>query len=1070
MKFNGKVSRVSAAIALAIGMTTSVMAQETSSAMRGVITGPQGNPAANTKITIIHEPTGTVSEFVTRADGSFTAKGLRVGGPYKVVIDSDKFQDAELENLYLALGETLRVNNQLKASQDVERIVVNGTALVLESGGANSNFGEETIDNMPSINRDLKDIARINPLVTIRGNGEMSIAGGNPRSNSITVDGIGQNDDFGLNYGGYPTQQPPISLSAIEQISVDVAPFSSKKGDFSGGTINAVTKTGTNEFEGEVFYEFSNPSMKGESKRLNRTTGSSGNDQGFAEYETNDVEPILKTSTFGLSLSGPIIEDTLFFFTNYEEWNSTLDYNYGFSGSGASNEFYTTRENFDEFLRILNDTYGIQDSLPGAPEDKDRKWLTKLSWNINDDHRLDFTYQWQDNSDMRGHSSGGNTVVLNSAIYDYHTRMSNLSARLYSDWSSNFITEMGITFKDVVSDSITNSDFGSVTVEEFYRGPSYQFGTDQYRHANKVKNQNLTFNFDATYLLGEHEIGFGAEYERLRLYNKFVPDSLGRWEFDSFEGFENREVGNYNGTYDFWYQNAYTNNPEDAAYDAVRNTLALYAEDTFFPTMDLEITAGLRYERLSSDDKPALNQNFVDTYGFSNQENLDGLDIIMPRVSFKYYLNEDITLRGGVGRFYGGVPNVWYSNPFTKDGLTLVAATPDDINDYFANTSEPADFTRVPQAIKDSLVQGNGSTNYTDPNFELPSDWRAQVAADYSFDIPMLGDDFRATTSLLYIKEQDEPVWLNTAIEPVGTAADGERVIYESIYNGELEGNFDIMMSNAEDSGRSFIFTQSLAKKWDNGFSMTASYTHQDVEKATSGSSSQAESNYKHYVIKSRNMPFAARSDYEIEHSFKLTLGYEQEFIDGYKTNINLFYSRHSGRPFSYTMSMYKDGDFGDSVQGGFYSQSAYLAYIPSGPDDANVDWDNSVSWEELSRVLDKFGITPSGSIIDRNTGTQPWVTRLDLSVQQEIPGFADGQHGEIYFTINNLANLINSDWGVEKRLGYPQLDLYDFGGLSADGKYQIDRLFNGYPQNNWDEYDISASSWSVKLGVRYQF
>jgi len=1067
MKFNSKVSRISAAIALAVGMSTSVMAQETSSSMRGVITGPQGNPVANTKVIVTHEPTGTVNEFVTSADGTFTAKGLRVGGPYTVVIDSDKYQDAELDNLYLALGDTLRVTSQLK-NNDMERISVSGSVIMTESGGASSNFGEETIDNMPSLSRDLKDIARINPLVSIRGNGEMSIAGGNPRSNSITVDGIGQNDDFGLNYGGYPTEQPPVSLSSIEQISVDVAPFSSKKGDFSGGTINAVTKSGTNEFEGEFFYEYSSPDMKGDSKRLNRITGSSGNDQGFREYETVDVEPIQKTSTFGMALSGPIIEDTLFFFTNYEEWNSKLDYQYGFQGSGASNEFYTTRENFEEFLSILENTYGVQDSLPGAPEDKDRKWLTKLSWNVNQDHRLDLTYQWQDNSDMRGHSSGGNTVVLNSRIYDYHTRMSNISARLYSDWSANFITEMGITYKDVVSDSITNADFGAVKVEEFFRGPAYEFGADQYRHANKVENQNLTFNFDATYLLGEHELAFGAEYERLRLYNKFVPESLGAWEFDSFDGFQNREVGNYNGTYDFSYQNAYTGNPEDAAYDAVRYTTALYVEDTFYPTPDLELTAGVRYERLSSDDKPTLNQNFVDTYGFSNQENLDGMDIILPRVSFKYYLNDDVTLRGGVGRFYGGVPNVWYSNPFTKDGITLVAANSDFINDYFANSSDPADFTQVPQAIKDSLEQGAGSTNYTDPNFELPNDWRAQLAADYSFDIPMVGNDFRATTSLLYIRKQDEAVWLNTALEPTGTAADGERIIYDTIYSGNRSDNFDIMMTNAEDHGRSYIFTQSLAKQWDNGLNVTMSYTHQDVEEVSPGSSSQAQSNYQYYVAKSRNQPFSARGDYEIEHSFKVTVGYEKEFFDGYKTNINLFYERRSGRPFSYTMSMYQDGDFGDTVD--FYSQSAYLAYIPSGADDPNVDWDNSVSWDELSAVLDRAGIAPGGYIMDRNSGTQPWVTNLDLSIKQQIPGFAEGHRGTLYFTIDNLANLLNSDWGVEKRLGYPQVDLYDFGGLSDDGKYQIERLFNGYAPQNYDEYDIGASSWSVKLGVRYEF
>ena len=1066
MKLDFKVSRLSAALALAVGLSTTAIAQETSSAMRGVITGPQGNPAANTRVIVVHEPTGTVNEFVTSADGSFSAKGLRVGGPYTVTVDSDQYQDAKLEDLYLALGDTLRITSQLKAN-DIERIAVSGSMIMVDSGGASSNFGEETIDNMPSLNRDLKDIARINPLVSINGAGEMTVAGGNPRSNSITVDGIGQNDDFGLNYGGYPTEQPPVSLSSIEQISVDVAPFSSKKGGFSGGTINAVTKSGTNEFEGEFFYETSTPDMKGDSLRLNRLNGEI-DENGFRQYETVDVEPIQETTTFGLALGGPILQDKLFFFTNYEEWSSELDFNYGFEGSGASNEFNATEENFNEFLRILDQVYGIQDSLPGAPEDKDRKWLTKLSWNINQDHRLDVTYQWQDNSDMRGHSSGGNTVVLNSRIYDYHTRMSNISARLYSDWSANFITEMGITYKDVVSDSLTNADFGSVLVEEYFRGPSYAFGVDEYRHANKMANENLTLNFDATYLLDDHEIAFGTELERLYLYNKFVPSSLGSWEFDSFEGFENREIGNYRGSYDFDYQNAYTNNPEDAAYDAVRYTWAFYAEDTFFPTTDLEVTAGLRYERLSSDDKPTLNQNFVDTYGFDNQENLDGLDIILPRVSFKYYLNDDVTVRGGFGRFYGGVPNVWYSNPFTKDGITLVQADNDFIDDYFANSSDPADFTQVPQAIQDSLVQGAGSTNYTDPNFELPNDWRAQLAADYYFDIPMLGDGFRATTSLLYIRKKDEPVWKNTAIEPVGVAADGERLIFDSIYEGGRADNYDIMMTNADEDGRSWIFTQSLAKSWDNGLSMTMSYAHQDVEENTPGSSSQAQSNYKHYPIVNRNHPFAARGDYEIEHSLKITLGYEKEFFDGYATKVNLFWERRSGRPFSYTMSMYNDGDFGDTPD--FWSQSVYLPYIPTGADDPNVDWENSVSWDELSYMLAQAGIEPGGYILDRNTGTQPWITDMDLSIQQEVPGFSDGHKGTLYLTIDNFANLLNDDWGIERRMGYPQQPLYDFGGLSDDGRYQIERLFNGYTVQNWDEYDITGSSWSLKVGVRYEF
>ncbi|WP_109341113.1 TonB-dependent receptor [Saliniradius amylolyticus] len=1067
---SNKLNKIALGVALSVGLSTATVAQETSSSMRGVIKGPEGNPAGNTKITVLHQPSGTVSEFVTNESGTFIAKGLRVGGPYTVVIDSDQFRDAMVEGVYLNLGETYRLQRQLE-SQDVETVVVTGRAMMMDTGGANSVFGEDVIDNVPSLNRDLKDVARLNPLASINGSGELSIAGGNPRTNSITVDGIGQNDDFGLNYGGYPTEQPPVSLDAIEQVSVSAAPFSAKKGDFSGGTINAVTKSGTNEFKGSVFYEFITPEMQGDVERIVRLIDEGGkatDENGFRVFDTEQVEPIEKESRFGLTLGGPIIEDELFFFTNYEEWKRELEMDYGFLGSDATHRYNTSRENFDRFLSILEDTYGFEDSLGGNPEDNDRKWLTKLSWNASDSHRLDITYQWQDNKDEREFGTGGDDVMLESRRYVYHTRMNNISARLYSDWSPSFVTEMGVSYKDVESQSLTRVGFGSVTVDEYYRGPSYEFGRDVYRHANASDNQNLKFNLDATWLLGEHEIKFGAEFERLRLYNMFVENSLGSWEFDSLDGFEEREVGNFRGNYDFSYANAYTNDPTDAAYDAVRHTMAFYAEDTFYASNYLELTAGLRYERLSSDDEPSLNQSFVDTYGFSNQENLDGLDILMPRVGFRYYASDDITVRGGIGRFYGGVPNVWYNNPFTKDGITLVSAPESVVNDYFANTSAPADFTQVPQTIRDSLMRGAGSTNYTDPNFDLPSDWRAQIGVDYSFDIAGIGNNFQLSSELLYMIKKDEPVWLNTAIEPVGTMTDGERLIQDSIYEGDLAENFDIMMTNAEEDGKSIIFTAKLAKEWDNGLHFTASYANQNIEENTPGSSSRAQSNYKHYIVKNRNHPFAGRGHYEVEHMFKLNLGYEKEFFSGYETSINLFFERRSGRPFSYTMGMYQDRDLGDTED--FYSNGAYLPYIPTGPNDPNVDWENSISWDELSTLLAQAGIEPGGYILGRNTETQPWVTELDLSVKQEIPGFVEGHKGTLFVTIDNLANLLNDDWGQERRLGFWNQNLYDFGGVSDDGRYQIDARFDGYDVRNYDQIDLNSSSWSIKLGVRYSF
>jgi len=1069
-----RISRITSALVLALGLSTSAMAAETSSSMRGKIVGPMGNEASNVKVKVLHQPSGTVSEFITNDSGVFIAKGLRVGGPYTVYIDSDKHQDTALENIFLSLGDTYRLNTQLKPEATIERIAVTGHRFTQDVGGANSVFGADAIENSPSFNKDIKDIARMNPLVSINGNGDMSIAGGNPRSNTLTVDGIGQSDDFGVNFSGYPTAQPPVSLDALEQISVDTSPFTAKKGNFGGGTINAVTKSGTNEFKFSGFYETSTPSMAGDLEQIDQkfvdgraylvdANGVHNDDDSdiYKTYENRVEKPTETEQRFGFNVGGPIIEDKLFFFVNYNEWSKKTEMDYGFDGSGATHEFDVTEAQYDNFTSILKDTYGMEDSLGGDPEDTNESLLAKISWNINDDHRLDFTYQWQDDQVERNVSQGGSTVSLNSSRYNYVTKFNNFATKIYSDWTADFNTEIGISYKDVTSDSVANSDLGMVSVDadSEARGPGFEFGRDLKRHANASETQTFVLSVDASYLLGEHEIGFGAQFERLRLYNLFAENSLGNWNFDTIDMFADREIGSY----DFSYANAYTNDANDTAYDAVRTQLSLYVEDTFYITDDIEITAGVRYERLSSDDKPTVNENFVNTYGYDNAENLDGLDIILPRFNLTWYASDELTVRAGVGRFQGGIPNVWYNNPFQNDGITLVAAQNDVINDYYANNT--VDITQVPQEIQDSLVSGEGSVAYTDPNFKLPSSWRATVGFDYTFDLPYLGTGFKWTNELMYHTKENEATWVNTSITAVDFAADGERVINESIYDND---NYDIMMTNADDDGRSIIFSTALAKAWDNGISLSMSYANQDVTENHIGSASVAKSNYKHNIIKNRNQDMAARGNYEVEHSFKVNLSYQTELIEGYATRFDMFFERRSGRPLSYVMGMYRDGDLGDGDD--LNSQSAYLAYIPTGADDANVNWNESdLTWDEVEGILNRSGISQRGGIIDRNTGTQPWVTTLDLSIKQDIPGFAKGHKGQIYFMIDNFANLLNDDWGIDKNLQYPNQAIYDFGGLDDDGKYIIDERYNGQDTRNYGRID-SSSIWQAKIGISYKF
>ena len=251
-----KKTAAASAVAIALSLASPAFAADTSSAIRGKVVTASGQPAANTKITIIHTPTGTKRVLMTNADGGYAAHGLKVGGPYTIEIDSPTLQDQTLSNVFLQLGEVRKLKTELSAG-DMERIAIVGSVIAVSAPGSSSYFGQEAIAGASSLTRDIKDIIRANPLVTILpgSDRQMTIAGMNPKFNSITVDGISQNDDFGLNGGGYPTQRSPIPFDALDQVTVDVAPFDASKSGFSGALINSVFKSGTNEFTGSVFFE-----------------------------------------------------------------------------------------------------------------------------------------------------------------------------------------------------------------------------------------------------------------------------------------------------------------------------------------------------------------------------------------------------------------------------------------------------------------------------------------------------------------------------------------------------------------------------------------------------------------------------------------------------------------------------------------------------------------------------------------------------------------------------------------------------------------------------------------------
>ncbi|WP_194757427.1 TonB-dependent receptor [Aliidiomarina indica] len=1072
-----KLTRIAAAVALTLGMSGVAMA-ETASSMRGQIVGPQGEVVANTRVIIQHVPSGTVVTTTTNNSGIFTASGLRVGGPYIVMIDSEVYEGKTLEDIFLQLGDTYRVNAQLDARQErYERITVTGRAINTTSlqAGSSSTWGAQEIQNMPTFDRDLKDVVRQNPLAADLGddNRSLTVGGNNPRYNSITVDGIGQNDDFGLNSGGYPTNRSPISIDAIEQVSIQTVPFNARYSGFSGARINAVTRSGTNELSGSFFYEYASDDIAGNPKSSRILGGARPN----LDY---------KEETYGFSLGGPIIKDRLFFFVNYENYSEPTSVDQGPMGSAAVEQKLIDPTVVSRVQQIARDVYGVDaGDWNVQPDQKDEKLLVKLDWNITNEHRASFTYQRADDEAANNTRTGGTTNLnLNSRWYTRTQTMDNFALQLYSNWSPNLSTEFKASVKDVTTgqDPSLGLNMGQVDVRftadenPAGAGGTINIGPDRSRHANHLETTTTELQLHAEYLLGEHQIQFGAEYQNIDVFNLFVQNALGVYTFDSIDDFENQFAAQIQ------YQNAFTNNVNDGAAEFAYGTMAAYLQNTWDVNWDLTLNFGVRYERFQSNDRPAFNQNFQDRYGFDNTTNMDGLDLILPRFSFNYEWTDNITVRGGVGRFSGGRPNVWISNAYSNDGVTIVAAPN-------LNNVQDADITSVPQQMRDALQAGDGNTTPIDPNFKMPYDTRYALALDYSdLSIPLLGDGWFASAEVVYTQKDREVAWTNLAkaalLDDNGNhvTSMGGRPLYvgwdplagprPDTIGGFNTNRYDILLTNVS-GGRSVVSTFSIGNNWDNGLGFRFSYANQDVKDITSGGSSTAHSNYNFQTAIDKQHPTVGVASYEVKHRLMASLNYRTEIFAGYASNFNLFWERMSGRPYSYALDTFRFRGFGDGSQQNLWSSTNYLPYIPSGPNDPNVRYAGGLTYAQLAEWLEGANLSQyAGGYAVRNEGNRgPWLTNLDFRFEQEIPGLFNDHRGAIYVDIRNVLAMIDnnqrhtvsfSDTGV--RFAAVQVD-------PDTGQYIYSPPFGGFgTQADAVRYNARGSTWNAKIGVRYRF
>ena len=1043
------------AIAACLG-STAVYANDTASSVRGTIVGPNGNPAAGTEITIIHVPSGSVKKATVNESGLFSAKGLRVGGPYQIIVDSKEFEDTMVEDVYLTLGKEYPVSVQLQSKSDMEQIVVTGRPISSFSGGTGpaANFSLRDLENQPAINRDLKDIVQADPRIYIddsRGDGAIQCGGGNPRFNSLTLDGVRMNDNFGLNSNGYPTVRAPFSYDAIDQVAVELAPFDVNYGGFTSCNFNAVTKSGTNEVHGKVFFDYTNDSMQGDSIE--------GEDIDTGNYSEK---------RYGFSVGAPIIKDELFVFVAYEELEGAELFEY--PRLGTSDDDDVTPSDLDRVRQIAQDVYGYNaGSTPASMPVDDQKLLVKLDWNINDDHRASVVYNYNDG--FRLSQSDDWAVTLDSHFYERGVEFQSIVGSVYSDWTDNFSTEMRIGKSDVDMRQRSldaASGFGEVQIE--HGGQTIFLGPDDSRQSNDLDYDTTTFKLAGTYYLDEHVITGGYEYENVNVFNLFMQHTQGEFRFDSIDDFEQGLAERI-----YYNNSAGTNNPNDAAAEFGFAQHTFYLQDEYnFLDYDLSVTFGLRYDMYTSSDKPRENALFTELYGFNNTKNMDDIDLLQPRFGFNWQAADNIEVRGGIGLYSGGNPNVWVSNSYSNDGVVNIATRERDVSTY-ENRRVPlfetemvnggAPIYEVPQDMYDKVANstgGTGSVNAIDHNFEIPSEWKFALGGTYFTE-----DNYIITADLLHTQKQDSAIIRDAALTKTGETTFDGRPIYTSTPLTDSEGNTvrrfnDYILTNVDgDDGESTVLSFALSKEYDNGLDFTVSYAYTQSEDVNPMTSSVAGSNFGNLAVTDPNDPSLATSNYEVPHRFTFKLGYKHEFFDGYLTRFNLFGQASEGRPYSYTYNR-SDREFGDNNWNG----SRQLMYIPL-ENDPNVVYDMSA--EEIADMnawIEKEGLT-RGATVGRNDFNADWYVKFDVKISQEIPGFMDGHKGNVFFTIKNVGNLLNDDWGVLKEGAFVGNRMVNMSYDSDNDQYIYERFSKNAAQQ---DVQNSGSLWQMRVGVNYRF
>lgn len=1055
---------------------TSMMAvaQVTTSGISGTVVDHEDHSLPGVTIKATHTPSGTVYRGVTNGDGYFRILGMRTGGPYEVVATFIGFEDSKVEGITLSLGETNSINIKMKETSISlgEVVVVTDKSTIFNSQrtGAASNFSAKAIQNTPTISRSIFDVTKLVPTAVSTGNGT-SFAGASNKFNSFQIDGTVNNDVFGLSSAGTNGDQAgitPISLDAIDEIQVVIAPFDVRQGGFTGGGVNAITKSGTNQFKGSAYSYYYNQYLMG------KTPGKGIENRTRLGKQNN--------STFGFTLGGPIVKNKLFFFTNFEytEDNHPTSYNVGdaklegdkyVASSGTS---LVTKEEADKVINHLKTlTNGYDGGGYGERNVDTRgyKALLRLDWNINDAHKATLRYNFAKGRKLNFFRKP-NELRFGENGYYFNSTTHSLVAELQSRFSDAINNELRLGYTRVRDfREIEGPQFPTVDIE-LSKSRKISFGSEPFACANQLDQDIITITDNLNFFLGDHTITFGTHNEIFKMMNLFIRENFGHYLYESIDDW--LKVGTPQEVvpkqYDYSFSDVNGDRRWAPRFGAAQ--LGFYLQDDWRVSDALRLTYGLRIDIPLFTDKPTENKKFNETklaqeYGLATNQMPKSTPLFSPRLGFRWHLNKEHSslLRGGVGIFTGRVPFVWVSNSFSNSGVEYNRTRLQRKADFNAAIADGFKFqTRPEDQYKPSKVF-NSEIDVMDRNFKFPQIVRANLAWEQK-----LPFDIKFTLEGIFSKTLNNIKYQNIAFEKSGNLDNGtgdKRYLYKlrdeaKAYNGI------IYLSNTN-KGYSYNISAKLEKDFDFGLSTMVAYTYGDSRALNDGTSSQAYSNWQYNEIYNGDEDqVISYADFNIPHRVIASVAYKVEYAKHFASTVSLFYSGQSGRNYS----LVYNGDLnGDRARGND------LMYIPTDEElkvmnfvpHKNVKATPEEQRANFGKWIENGYAEYKGKYTPRNAFMAPFEHHFDFHFAQDFYFNVAGRRNTIQFNIDilNVGNLINPAWGVANSVGYN----YNPMIVTVDKDTRaVSYSFN--PPSNEKLYYLNdfGSRWKAQIGLKYIF